>query len=396
MLNIRQYLSEARNASEEKLTHLEHAEDHPINAGAVGFEHAKNTLDAVHSALKGEKSKASITTKYDGSPSIVFGHHPETGKFFVASKSAFNKNPKINYTADDIEKNHGHAPGLVNKLKAALRHLPKVAPKTGVFQGDIMHSGGKGKGNPEGDVVTQDGKAHFTPNTITYSTKDKEETDRAAGSKLGVAIHTRYDGPSFDRMKATYNAGHKGFGEHKDVHLMDVHPDKPTIDPKLSSEYEKHMGEAEKLHKQLVRTNGYNALADHTDHLKTYINKTVRTGEKPSVKGYAAHVAEIHQKAADKYKTAAKKQEVESKHQELQNHISANQHHFEAALQLHHHLQAAKDQLVHALSAKSQYGHHIGGQAVKPEGHVAVINNRPTKLVDRAEFSRANFAKSQQ
>jgi hypothetical protein len=78
--------------------------------------------------------------KYDGSPSIVFGHHPKTGKFFVASKSAFNKNPKINYTHKDIEKHHGHAPGLVSKLKTALTHLPKVAPKHGVYQGDVMHT----------------------------------------------------------------------------------------------------------------------------------------------------------------------------------------------------------------------------------------------------------------
>ena len=58
---------------------------------------------------------------------------------FVASKSAFNKNPKINYTHEDIEKNHGHAPGLVSKLKAALDHLPKVTKPGKVYQGDFMY-----------------------------------------------------------------------------------------------------------------------------------------------------------------------------------------------------------------------------------------------------------------
>ena len=81
-----------------------------------------------------------VTTKYDGSPSIVFGTHPETGRFFVASKSAFNKDPKINYTPEDIERNHGHAPGLVEKLKGALEHLPKIMPRNGgVYQGDLMY-----------------------------------------------------------------------------------------------------------------------------------------------------------------------------------------------------------------------------------------------------------------
>jgi hypothetical protein len=39
----------------------------------------------------------SVTDKADGAPSIVYGHHPETGKFFVATKSAlFNLIPFAN------------------------------------------------------------------------------------------------------------------------------------------------------------------------------------------------------------------------------------------------------------------------------------------------------------
>ena len=135
------------------------------------------------------------------------------------------------------------------------------------------------------------------------------------------------------------------------------------------------------------------SIEGHKEHLKTYINKTVRTGEAPSVKGYQSHVADIHKKAEDSYKTPAKKQQVQSNHQAMQTHIVTNQHHFENALALHGHLQNAKNELVHSLSSTPEYGHAVGGQKVKPEGHVAVINNRPTKLVDRAEFSRLNFAK---
>jgi hypothetical protein len=121
MMQFNLYLTEA---SEEKLTHLEHAEDHVINDGMEGFAHAYHNLEDVKDQVNGKKNKTKIATKYDGSPSIVFGHHPETGAFFVASKSVFNKDPKLNYTPEDIEKNHGHAPGLVQKLKQALEHLP--------------------------------------------------------------------------------------------------------------------------------------------------------------------------------------------------------------------------------------------------------------------------------
>ena len=123
MINFKQYLLEAEQQPEGKpLKHLRHLEDNAIYDGHGGVERAANFLDDAHKALQGKNSSTHFSTKYDGAPSIVFGHHPQTGQFFVASKSAFNKNPKINYTPEDIEANHGHAPGLVEKLKSALEH----------------------------------------------------------------------------------------------------------------------------------------------------------------------------------------------------------------------------------------------------------------------------------
>jgi len=195
MTAFKNFLTE--EASEEKLKHLEHAEDHVINAGHEGFSHAYHNLKDVHDKLTGKDNATKVTMKYDGSPSVVFGRHPETGKFFVASKSAFNKNPKINYSHEDIERNHGHAPGLVEKLKAALDHLPKVTPKKGVFQGDIMHT--------HHDVHESGGKVHFTPNTITYSADKNSPHGKAAlRSKIGIAVHTKYNGKNLEDMKAEY------------------------------------------------------------------------------------------------------------------------------------------------------------------------------------------------
>ena len=104
------------------LKHLAHLEDHIIHSGNKGVKIAGHALENAHAALMGKKSDLHITTKYDGAPSVVFGYHPKTGRFFVGTKSVFNKNPKINYTDHDIEQNHGHAPGLVDKLKKALKH----------------------------------------------------------------------------------------------------------------------------------------------------------------------------------------------------------------------------------------------------------------------------------
>ena len=62
-------------------------------------------------------------------------------------------------------------------------------------------------------------------------------------------------------------------------------------------------------------------------------------------------------------------------------------------LDLHKHLQAAKDVLTNSLSSHAEFDHHIRGKKTKPEGFVVVRNNRPTKFVDRKEFSAANFNK---
>ena len=173
-------------AGGKPLKHLTHLEDHIIHSGNKGVGTASHALEGAHNALLGKKSDLHLSTKYDGAPSIVFGYHPKNGRFFVGTKSVFNKEPKINYTDKDIEQNHGHAPGLVDKLKASLHHLPKITPKQGVYQGDIMHT-------PE-DVQKHGKKLSFTPNTITYST----DADSAHGkairhSKLGITIHTKYE-----------------------------------------------------------------------------------------------------------------------------------------------------------------------------------------------------------
>lgn len=392
MITLKTYLTEA--ASEEKLTHLEHAEDHVINAGEEGFAHAFHNLEDVKDQINGKKNKTKVTTKYDGSPSIVFGHNPDNGQFFVASKSAFNKSPKLNYTFEDIEHNHGHSSGLVAKLKHALEHLPKVVPPKGVYQGDVMHSGGiRSESNPHGDIMDEGGKYHFKPNTITYSTPhNSAEGKKIAKSKFGVAIHTAYHGKTLQDMKAEYGADLSHFKNHPDVHTIsvvdDAGPAKMTHDQEQT--YNHHIKAATELFKSTPKKS-YNALTNHDVHLKTYINSTVREGTKPTVEGYAEHLKGQHLKEIAKVKTAkAVGAKTEKMNNDLQ-HVKKNSKHFQSILDMHHHLQSAKDQLVHALSAKPRFEHSINGIKSKPEGFVVVRNNRPTKLVDRAEFSRANF-----
>jgi hypothetical protein len=386
MTTFKDFLSE--EASEEKLKHLEHAEDHVIHGGQAGFSHAYHNLKDVHDRLTGKENATKVTMKYDGSPSVVFGTNPENGRFFVATKSAFNKNPKINYTHEDIEKNHGHAPGLVEKLKAALTHLPKSTPKKGVFQGDIMHS--------KGDVKVHGNKVKFTPNTITYAAdKNSEHGQAAMNSQIGVAVHTAYKGKTMEDMKAQYAPELKTFKKHPDVHVISTeHPlDKMNYDPKDQQRFAKHMKAAAMLHKA-TKPETFDAVTQHQLPLKTYINSTIRHGTNASISGYVQHLSAAHQKKIDSVKTDKAKAQKSAQAQADLQHIQTNRQGFNRVLQMHRHLQKAKNVLTNTLSSNSEFEHSINGKKAKPEGFVAVRHNRPTKFVDRREFSAANFNKT--
>lgn len=386
MLSFVNFLAES-TLNVEKLKHLEHAEDHVINAGKAGFEHAVNTLVGVHSSLTGKKSGTKVTVKYDGAPSIVFGHHPENGKFFVASKSAFNKNPKLNYTPEDVERNHGHAPGLVKKLKEALKHLPKVTPKGKVYQGDMMYG--------EGDVQETDGKYKFKPNTITYSTaKGSSEGKKIAKAKVGVVVHTEYKGKKLEDMKASFGPSLRSFGSHDDVHIVDPAKGATSAqhDPESIAKFTKNIQAANKLHKghDYEHIKGINS-----DDMSTYINSSSTSGHGMTAEGLKAHITTRYNKKIDDVKSDKAKT---AKREELASHlahIDQNKDKFDRTFKIHKHVQEAKHALVSSLAnAKLPFEHEIDGKPTGPEGHVAIIDNKPTKLVDRSPsgFAAANRA----
>ena len=100
-----------------KNTHLEHPED-SILSGDLTVLDWFTSIDN------------DISAKIDGSPAIVWGTEPKTGKFFVGTKSVFNKKLiKINYDHETINKNHqGEVADILHKC---LDFLPVT---TGIYQ----------------------------------------------------------------------------------------------------------------------------------------------------------------------------------------------------------------------------------------------------------------------
>jgi hypothetical protein len=398
MINFKQYLLEAEEqATGKPLKHLRHLEDNSLYDGHDGVSRAADFLDDAHKALQGKKTSTHFSTKYDGAPSIVFGHHPQTGQFFVASKSAFNKDPKINYTPEDIERNHGHAPGLVEKLKAALEHLPKVMPRDSkpgdIYQGDMMYT--------KGDVKTKNGHRQFTPNTITYSTDENSEHGaKSKAAKMGVVVHTKYSGPrgsGLENMSAgpLNDKERSRFGDHPDVHNIDptIHINPANYTPEEQRQFLQHKDAATRLYRRM-KPEAFDTVAAHGDTLENHVNDMIRQGGEPSVEGYLNHIQGKGQKEIDKMKSEAgkdkKRQQLAAKMQEVYD----NHDHFKHALDLHGHLQRAKDVLTGVMAKNNPFGHSIGGEGTDPEGVVAVSKGGDmTKFVNRKVFARQNFLK---
>jgi len=398
MLSFKSFLKEEAEEGGQ-LKHITHAEDRPLMHGHDGFEHAVGALEKAHAQIKSGQQSSNLTMKYDGSPSLVFGHHPKTGKFFVATKSAFNKDPKINHTNADIERNHGHAPGLVKTLKHALKHLPKVTPKTGIYQGDLMH-------HAENKTISEsyvNEAVSFTPNTITYTPKDKKEEEKVKKSKVGIVVHQEYHGSDITNMKASPHPDLSKFKEHPDVHLHGAEHDTSKVKHSEENEktYQKHMAAAKAIH----TTHGhkmYDAIhpkhSGDSGHLATYINHTVRTDEVPSVKGFKEHLQRQHEKNIVKAKSEKGKAEKTKQRDDELAHVEKHKGHYENLLAMHHHLHQAKNALVNSLEThEGRYQHHINGKKSKPEGFVVNYTHEgkeePTKLVNRAEFAKQNLLK---
>ena len=143
----------------KKNTHIEHPED-SILTGDL------SVLDWFCS-MKGAKASLQI----DGAPAVVWGTNPDTGNFFVGTKSVFNKvKLKINESHEDIDRNHEG--NVANILHDCFDCLPRTDD---IVQGDFIGFGGDNT---------------YQPNVLVYSFPKVIEQD------IIIAPHTVYDCPT--------------------------------------------------------------------------------------------------------------------------------------------------------------------------------------------------------
>jgi hypothetical protein len=400
MLTFKQYLIEA--VKEGKNLHLEHLEDEVLNHGVDGTRAAINFLQSLRDMLAGNvKKSVNVSVKWDGAPAIFAGINPENKKFFVGTKGVFNVNPKINYTDADIDKNHSAA-GLNAKLKVALKHLPKLGI-TDVLQGDMLFT------DDDFKTETIDDKSYitFTPNTITYAIP-KESSHKITKAKMGIVWHTTYSGEKLEDMRASFGANIGGLTKTNDVWFSDAEYQDTSgtvnFNKAETTKFTNILSLAGKQFRKLSSPflSGLSKQADLLVLIKTFTNVKVREGQK--ISNTARHTADMIkyiddklQKDIDKVKTQ-KTKDTKKKHKDrVISFLTSNKNHLRNVFDMQNLLVDAKDVVIRKLEkAKGAMDTFIrtenGYRVTAPEGFVAIDQTgNAVKLVDRLEFSRANF-----
>ena len=400
-MKFSEYITEAK---EGKNVHLEHLEDNVLNNGVSGAREAINFLRSLRNMLAGHSDvKVNVTTKWDGAPAIFAGINPENGKFFVGTKSVFNKNSKLNYTDADIDENHP-SEGLNDKLKTALAYLPKLGIK-GILQGDMMFT----KNDLKHETIDGEEYVTFQPNTIVYAVPANTKLAKMMqAAQLGIVFHTSYTGKDIEDMKASFNIDIGHLQTTKDVWFRDASftdaSGSATFTEKETADLTSILSQAGRLFTTIpaLTMNKIASSETYLVQIKTYNNTKVREGQE--IRDTRAHVNGLMKWVEDRLNkeiTAAKKEETKQKRikekTEVMRFYRTNAAQLKNIFDLMNMIIEAKLMIIRKLETIRSIGTFVrtddGFRITAPEGFVAVdkLKGNALKLVDRLEFSHQNF-----
>ena len=398
------------DAIDGAVKHIDHLEENILNKGKQGVHDALNQIEASIKYFT-EESDYKISIKFDGAPAVIAGADP-SGRFFVASKSAFAKNPKINYTVEDIERNHGHAPGLVDKLVKALKYLPSLNIK-GIYQMDFMFDDQlKQYETPASidGVPNENTFITFTPNTIKYAVSpDSPYGDQIQKAQIGVAVHIEYEVRDGILKVKKYTSSPDEFSSSDTVFLFNVLAGKSKqgvsrFTKRLLTDVKRKKERVLKLSNSIKfkELEPYNAL------IKTYINSEIRSGRfldniAMSTDELVRYNADRYQKQIDKLKSDAGKQRKKEQMDADIGKLTELRSSVKGVLEITKIIAMLKNNLIkifNEITRNDLLGNYLdegGGQwqTTAPEGFaLSRVNDEGaqiTKMVDRQEFSAANF-----
>jgi len=385
--------------------HSTHLEDLILDGGKKATNQVLDSLSTIGDKFTSTtKSKdIGVSVKYDGAPAVFFGHDPENGKFFVGTKAIFNKVPKINYTDEDIEGNHVGV--LADKLKTALKYLAPITPNKGeVFQGDLMFTSGDLKTITANNIKYN--SCH--PNTIVYATPiDSKLSKQWNTAKIGIVMHTRYQGGNIATMQATFGVSASEFGSSKDAWIEDAYYKSydgvVTFTQEESKLYNKTLKNAVKLANN-ISSSTYSSLQGSANKIintynNTFIRNNSRVDNKVKAKGLVDYVNIKYQKEIDKRKSDKGKQTQIDARDKLLKSLPSDKE-LTNVYELQNNVVFLKNMVMAKLDQVSSMSTFVvtsSGEikVTGAEGYVGLTGSdipSGVKLVDRYEFSFNNFS----
>ena len=382
---------------------MEHIEDLIFNEGVDGTRKAINFLRDIRDMLAGSSNrKISMTVKWDGAPAVFAGVDPRDGKFFVAKKGIFNKEPKVYKTQAEVRADTSG--DLADKLSIALKLLPALGIK-GVIQGDFMFG--------PGDVKTEDidGKSYLTfhPNTIMYAVENGTPLAKLVKqAQIGIVWHTVYTGDSFENMKASFGKDiTKNLRQSSKVWMDDAtykdYSGTATLTARETAQLTKQLSNIGRLFNK-VKSPVLNAISADPQFLiriKAFNNAGIRArgiNFNNVNKDLEAYFKEFMQKEVDKVKTPAAKKKKEDMVGKWLKFLQQNREQISIIYQLMGLLTEAKLTVIDKLNRTSRINTFLrtayGFKVTNQEGFVAIdrLKGGAVKIVDRMEFSKANFS----
>lgn len=405
LIKLSQYLKEA---AAEKDRHLTHIEDAVLEGGVAGTRNAIQFLISLRDMFADDGTTISeasrsliLRTKFDGAPAIYAGINPENGRFFVGSKSIFAKNAKLNYTEADIRANHSG--GLAEKLSQALKYLPELGIK-GIVHGDFMYS----KSDLKSETI--DGKKYivFRPNTIAYAVPEGTPlANQIRASQIGIVFHTTYTGKTMQTLQTHFDVDIASMRKSKNVwfrtnRLLDV-TSAARLSKAENAKLTSILSQAGSIFRSIPASllNQISTNETYRIPIMTYMNQKVRAGEHMDAnfaKGVMDFVAAKYNKTIADAKRPDTKANRRKEKDAVMRWFHNNLAGLKAIFQLQNLLIDAKLILIKKFNMMNDIGTFLhtpsgGYKVTTPEGYLAAWSSggEAVKLIDRMEFSRANF-----
>ena len=387
-----------------KNTHLEHLEDDIVNSGKIGGFNAIKFLRELGKMLSEPTSNIRITTKWDGAPAIVCGRTPENGAFFVGTKSVFARtNPKLMFNNEMIDSVYDG--NLATILKECLKYFSQLGI-TGVIQGDLLYT----DQTKVTKSINNQQCVTFTPNTITYAVPvDSNMGQQIINSKIGIVFHTTYFGNSMQNMSATFGADVKNLNGTKDVYVSSAtFEDASGAANFNTTELNKYNLLVNKAEGSLKQASVFlNEIKEYGQSkfmmnamFKTFMNRFIRSGipikdaQDTSNLFVGFYSNQLDAEISSKKTKSAQDKYIKMKSDGLQF-LKTNSRSLYFTVASYMNLIEAKTFIIRKLELVKTLGTFLrtdnGYEVTAPEGFVAIKSGNALKLVDRLEFSRANF-----